>query len=69
MNATQDTPALLTATMNATDRCDRCGSQAYVSATKAPAVLLFCGHHGAAHAPALAAKGFTIVNETNLIPA
>ncbi len=33
-------------TLNAADRCDRCGAQAYVRATLASgAQLLFCVHH------------------------
>ena len=28
-----------------TDRCDRCGSQAYHAATKNGMELLFCAHH------------------------
>lgn len=32
--------------LDATDRCDRCGAQAYVRATMAAGgELLFCGHH------------------------
>lgn len=37
------------------DRCDRCGAEAYVSVTHMdwPQELLFCGHHGSQHLPAL----------------
>ena len=35
-----------TYTFDATDRCDRCGAQAYVAAAFSKAVLLFCAHHG-----------------------
>lgn len=37
------------------DRCDRCGAQAYVSVTHHDweSELLFCGHHGKIHIPAL----------------
>lgn len=42
-------PALTTA-----DRCDRCGSRAYVRARlNAGGELLFCAHHGREHAPVL----------------
>lgn len=47
--------AALAPTLNAADRCDRCGAQAYVRATlHAGGELLFCAHHGRAHTPALA---------------
>lgn len=42
------------------DRCDRCGSQALVSATKSSYELLFCLHHGKQHNPALELDGWTI---------
>lgn len=31
--------------MNATDRCDKCGAQAYVLVRGTQGELLFCGHH------------------------
>jgi len=31
--------------LTALDRCDRCGSQAWVKATGVNGELLFCGHH------------------------
>lgn len=38
------------APLNAADRCDRCGAQAYIRATLASGgELLFCAHHGRAH--------------------
>lgn len=34
----------------ATDRCDRCGAQAYIHVTlTSGGELLFCAHHGHAH--------------------
>lgn len=53
--------------LKVTDRCDRCGAQAYVSVTKDgwPQELLFCGHHGRIHLPALMLiDGVWIVDET-----
>jgi len=36
--------------LSATDRCDRCGAQAYIRVTLTTGgELLFCGHHGHAH--------------------
>jgi hypothetical protein len=38
------------ATLEAADRCDRCGAQAYIRATlPGGSELLFCGHHGRHH--------------------
>lgn len=31
--------------LNATDRCDKCGAQAYVRVKGSTGELLFCGHH------------------------
>lgn len=46
--------AALAPTLSAADRCDRCGAQAYVRARlHSGGELLFCAHHGRAHAPAL----------------
>lgn len=44
-------PAL---TLDATDRCDRCGAQAYVATAHPAALLLWCGHHFAEHESRLA---------------
>jgi hypothetical protein len=32
--------------LTASDRCDRCGAQAYIRAILPSGELLFCGHHG-----------------------
>lgn len=42
------TPAL-----TASDRCDRCGAQAYVRALLTEGELLFCRHHGREYSDAL----------------
>lgn len=49
------------------DRCDRCGYQAYVVALKGSSELLFCGHHGKHHMPALAAGGWDVLDFTDRI--
>lgn len=46
--------------LNLADRCDRCGSQAFLRATKNQQDLLFCGHHGAKNLDRLTLDGFTI---------
>ncbi len=48
-----------------TDRCDRCGARAYVRATlPLGGQLLFCGHHGNSHRPALLVAGADLHDET-----
>ena len=54
------------APLTASDRCDRCGAQAYVRATlPGDTELLFCGHHGNAHRPSLLVAGASIHDETD----
>lgn len=43
------------------ERCDRCIASARVKAQSGSSVLYFCGHHGSAQAPALAAAGFNLL--------
>jgi hypothetical protein len=51
------------------DRCDRCGSQAFIAATlPSGSVLLFCGHHGRRYLDALRAQGADIRDETEHAP-
>ncbi len=60
------TPTVDDAPMTALDRCDRCGAQAYIRATMPNgADLLFCGHHGNAHRPALLVAGAALHDETD----
>lgn len=57
---------LLEATpLNALDRCDRCGAQAYVRATLAGGELLFCAHHGKEYAEKLAAVATKIEDQSD----
>ena len=50
--------------INAGDRCDRCGAQAYVRALlPSRRELLFCAHHYRQHAPALAGVAMEIRDE------
>ena len=50
--------------LSASDRCDRCGAQAYVLAElTGGSVLLFCGHHWSTHEEALAPRAQRVVNE------
>ena len=52
-----------TDTMNAHDRCDSCGSQAYVWVNGVNGDLLFCGHHFVKHEEKLRAYAFEIIDE------
>lgn len=51
--------------LNALDRCDRCGAQAYVRATLAGGELLFCAHHGKEYGEKLAAVATRIDDQTS----
>lgn len=52
--------------LNAIDRCDRCGAQAYVRATLLNGgELLFCGHHAKEYAEGLKPVVAKIQDETN----
>jgi len=51
--------------LNVTDRCDRCGAQAYVRVVLPGRLeLLFCAHHNRQHASALAKIAVEIQDET-----
>jgi len=52
--------------LNAVDRCDRCGAQAYVRATLLNGgELLFCGHHAKEYSERLKPLVATIQDETS----
>lgn len=58
--------ATVTEPLTASDRCDRCGAQAYVRVTlTSGGELLFCGHHGRAHSAKLSQVALKIHDETN----
>jgi hypothetical protein len=64
--ATQTQTFQLAPTFKPSERCDRCGAQAYVRATlKGGGSLLFCAHHGREHLPKLRAIGTIIQDETD----
>ena len=51
--------------LNALDRCDRCGAQAYVRATLLNGgELMFCAHHGKEYAGRLKAVAAAIQDES-----
>ena len=52
--------------LNAADRCDRCGAQAYVRAElTSGGELLFCAHHAREHEEKLREIAISIHDETN----
>ena len=54
--------------LNALDRCDRCGAQAFVRAVMANGFeLLFCGHHAKKYQEGLANVASRIQDETDRI--
>ncbi|WP_017178457.1 DUF7455 domain-containing protein [Actinomyces timonensis] len=63
-SATEDTAAE-TRPLTTADRCDACGAQAWVRVVLASGELLFCAHHGRAHAPALAERALFIQDESS----
>ena len=51
-----------------TDRCDRCGAQAFVRVIlSGGADLLFCGHHWSRHEAVLRDQSVEIIDETHLL--
>ena len=51
--------------LNALDRCDRCGAQAYVRAVLlSGGELMFCAHHGKEYAEKLKSVAATIIDES-----
>ena len=51
--------------LNAVDRCDRCGAQAYVRAVLLNGgELMFCAHHGKEYAEKLKSVAATIIDES-----
>ena len=54
-------------TFTASDRCDRCGAQAFMRAVLSSGDLLFCAHHGRAYGDALAAKALVLEDATHTI--
>lgn len=50
--------------LSASDRCDRCGAQAYVRVKLATGELLFCGHHSKEYAVSLKRVAVEIEDQT-----
>ena len=59
------TTAVAPSALTATDRCDRCGAQAYLRVElSSGGELLFCAHHAREHGEALKEVAATMVDET-----
>ena len=59
---------LETTPLNAVDRCDRCGAQAYVRAVMLNGgELLFCGHHAKEKSTALLSQSIDLFDPFNYI--
>ena len=50
--------------MNAYDRCDRCGAQAYVRVMFVNGELMFCGHHFDKHQPSFTVDKYAVLEDT-----
>ena len=63
------TATLLTAAADLThsDRCDRCGAQAFFRAVLTAGELLFCAHHGRAYAARLGEVALEVQDGTAAI--
>ena len=60
-------PTLVTeSALGTTDRCDRCGAQAFVRVVlPGGGDLLFCGHHWSRHSESLRSQAVEITDETH----
>lgn len=62
------TPVIDDRTLSASDRCDRCGAQAYLRVTlSSGSELLFCAHHARAHEDKLRQVALRIHDETDKV--
>lgn len=60
------TTAVADSPLTASDRCDRCGAQAYLRVHLASGgELLFCGHHGREHGEKLKTVAVNVHDETS----
>ena len=60
---------VLAADLTSSDRCDRCGAQAFYRAVLVAGELLFCAHHGRKHATRLAEVAVEVQDGTAAINA
>jgi ribosomal protein L37E len=62
-----ETQEMLERQLKVADRCDRCGSQAFVLVKGIAGELMFCGHHYAKNEEALVKYSYEIVDERSHI--
>lgn len=65
VNAMAGISTLTQSPLSASDRCDRCGAQAYVRVKLATGELLFCGHHSKEYAVSLKRVAVEIEDQTD----
>lgn len=53
--------------MDHSDRCDRCGAQAFIRAVYSVSDLLFCAHHGREYRTALSASAIFLEDQSDTI--
>ncbi len=58
---------LASTNLDALDRCDRCGAQAYVRAVLAAGELLFCAHHGREYGEKLARDALLVEDNSSVL--
>lgn len=58
---------LASTNLDALDRCDRCGAQAYVRAVLAAGELLFCAHHGREYGEKLAREALLVEDNSSVL--
>ena len=64
------TTTFATPVLSATDRCDRCGAQAYVRVVlTGGSDLMFCSHHWNAHEEKLRPQAAEVLDETHKLTA
>jgi hypothetical protein len=63
------TAAVAPHAFSASDRCDRCGAQAFMRAVLTSGDLLFCAHHGREYGDILAAKALVVEDASETINA
>ena len=67
MTLTEETPVIQERILKLQDRCDSCGSEAFVLVRLISGELLFCGHHYNKHKDKLNDQSYEIVDERHYI--
>ena len=67
MTLTEEAPVVQERQLKVIDRCDQCGSQAFVLVKLISGELMFCGHHYNKHKDKLNNQAYEIVDERHFI--